>query len=95
MSEKTSDAQTHEEKIAWIKTMPEAEASGYVKSLYEGFRKQRGWVPNILKSTSIRPDATRGWVSFFNTLMFGDSGLSRSQREMIAVVVSAANQCHY
>jgi len=95
MNEEPGDVRTQEEKISWIKTMQEGEASGYVKGLYEGFRKQRGWVPNILKSTSIRADATRGWVSFFNTLMYGDSGLSRSQREMIAVVVSAANQCHY
>ncbi|MDA2935091.1 carboxymuconolactone decarboxylase family protein [Acidobacteria bacterium AH-259-D05] len=83
------------ENIGWIRTVVEGEASGYVKNLYETFRKQRGWVPNILKSTSIRPDITRGWVSFFNTLMYGPSGLTRIQREMMAVVVSAGNQCHY
>ncbi|MCH7804754.1 MAG: carboxymuconolactone decarboxylase family protein [Acidobacteria bacterium] len=82
-------------KTAWIRTAGETEATGYVKNLYESFKKQRGWIPNILKSTSIRPDITRGWVSFFNTLMYGPSGLKRSQREMIAVVVSVANDCYY
>jgi uncharacterized peroxidase-related enzyme len=88
-----STAQT--EDIAWIKTVRTEEATGYVKSLYDGFKKQRGWIPNILRSTTIRPDVTRGWVPLFNTLMYGPSGLTRSQKEMIAVVVSAGNQCHY
>ncbi|MEE8348073.1 MAG: carboxymuconolactone decarboxylase family protein [Acidobacteriota bacterium] len=83
------------EDIAWVATVPLDKATGYVKNLYEGFRKQRGWIPNILRSTTIRPDLTRGWVPLFNTLMYGPSGLTRAQKEMIAVVVSAGNQCHY
>ena len=90
-----SESTAQIEDIAWIETVHPEEATGYVKSLYEGFQKQRGWIPNILKSTSIRPDVTRGWVPLFNTLMYGPSGLTRSQKEMIAVVVSAGNQCHY
>ena len=89
------DSTAQIEDIAWIDTVHPEEATGYVKSLYEGFQKQRGWIPNILKSTSIRADVTRGWVPLFNTLMYGPSGLTRSQKEMIAVVVSAGNQCHY
>ena len=89
------DSTAQIEDIAWIETVHPEEATGYVKSLYEGFQKQRGWIPNILKSTSIRPEVTRGWVPLFNTLMYGPSGLTRSQKEMIAVVVSAGNQCHY
>ena len=89
------DSTAQMEGIAWIETIQTEEAAGYVRSLYEGFQKQRGWIPNIVKSTTIRPDVTRGWVPFFNTLMYGPSGLTRSQKEMIAVVVSAGNQCHY
>jgi uncharacterized peroxidase-related enzyme len=89
------DSTAQIEDIAWIETVHPEEATGYVKSLYEGFQKQRGWIPNILKSTSIRPEVTRGWVPLFNPLMYGPSGLTRSQKEMIAVVVSAGNQCHY
>ncbi|MDA2935238.1 carboxymuconolactone decarboxylase family protein [Acidobacteria bacterium AH-259-D05] len=83
------------QKVAWIRTVAETDALGYVKNIYETFRKQRGWVPNILKATTIRPDVTRGWETFFNTLMYGPSGLKRAQREMIAVVVSAVNHCYY
>ncbi len=82
-------------RVAWIRTVAETEATGYVKNIYEGFKAQRGWIPNILKSTTIRSDLTRGWVTLFNTLMYGPSGLKRAQREMLAVVVSAVNHCHY
>ncbi len=81
--------------MAWVPTVHESEAEGYVKSLYEGVLKQRGWIPNIVKSTTIRPELTRAWMSVFTVLMFGPSALSRAQREMLATVVSVANRCHY
>ena len=81
--------------MAWVRTVGEGEAEGYVKSLYDGLLKQRGWVPNIIRSTTIRPELTRAWMSVFTTLMFGPSDLSRAQRKMIATVVSVANRCHY
>ncbi len=81
--------------MAWVRTVEEPEADGYVKTLYEGLIKQRGWVPNIVKSTTIRPELTRAWMSLFTTLMFGASELTRAQREMLATVVSVANRCHY
>lgn len=81
--------------MAWVRTIGEAEANGYLKGLYEGIVKQRGWIPNIVKSTTIRPELTRAWMSVFTVLMFGPSDLSRAQREMIATVVSVANRCHY
>ncbi len=81
--------------MAWVKTVEEHEAEGYVKTLYEGLAKQRGWVPNIVKSSTIRPELTRAWMGLFTTLMFGPSELKRAQREMIATVVSVANRCHY
>jgi uncharacterized peroxidase-related enzyme len=81
--------------MAWVNTVEPAAAEGYVKSMYEGILKQRGWIPNIVKSTTIRPELTRAWMSVFTTLMFGPSALSRAQREMIATVVSVANRCRY
>jgi len=81
--------------VAWIRTVGESEATGYIKNLYDGLVKQRGWIPNIVKSTTIRPELTRAWMGLYSTLMFGESDLSRAQREMIATVVSVANRCHY
>ncbi len=81
--------------MTWVRTVAEAEGEGYVKTVYEGMVKQRGWVPNIVKSTTTRPEMTRAWMSLYTTLMFGQSDLTRPQREMIATVVSVANRCHY
>ncbi len=82
--------------VAWIRTVDEAEATDYVKAAYEGFIKQRGWVPNIMKVHSIRPDSLRAVMQMMNATMYSQtSGLTRAQREMIATVVSVANRCHY
>ena len=82
--------------IAWIRTVDEAEAADYVKSVYDGFLEQRGWVPNIMKVHSIRPEGMRAAMVMMNATMYSEtSGLSRPQREMIATVVSVTNRCHY
>ena len=81
--------------MAWIRTVEEGEAEGIVKSLYEGLRKQGGMVPNVLKVFSLHPEAMRATMGIFQTLMYGPAPLSRAQREMIALVVSAINRCHY
>lgn len=81
--------------MTWVRTVGEAAADGYVKTLYEGLLKQLGWVPDIVKGTTIRPELTRALRTLFSTVMFGPSELTRPQREMIAIVVSVANRCHY
>jgi alkylhydroperoxidase family enzyme len=50
---------------------------------------------HILASHSLNPRVLRAHVLLYRTIMFGPSGLSRSEREAIAVAVSAANDCHY
>ncbi|NLC36547.1 MAG: peroxidase-related enzyme [Alcaligenaceae bacterium] len=54
-----------------------------------------GLVPNVLATYSIRPQRLRNFMSMYNELMFSDSGLSKLEREMVAVVVSSANRCYY
>lgn len=81
--------------MAWIRTVEEGEAEGLLKSLYDGIGKQMGMVPNILKVFSLQPEAMRATIGVFQTLMHGPAPLSRPQREMIALVVSTINRCHY
>jgi alkylhydroperoxidase family enzyme len=50
---------------------------------------------NILASHSLNPDALEAHMRLYRTIMFGDSPLTRVEREAIAVAVSAANDCHY
>ena len=54
-----------------------------------------GIVPNVLLSYASRPEKLKTFISFYNELMLGDSGLSKLEREMIAVVVSSTNHCFY
>jgi uncharacterized peroxidase-related enzyme len=81
--------------VAWIKMVPPAEASGELLDVYNRMRDPAGNVANILGVHSLNPPALRTHFDFYRTLMFGRSELSRAQREMIAVVVSKTNACHY
>jgi uncharacterized peroxidase-related enzyme len=54
-----------------------------------------GFVPNVLAAYSFSEPKLRAFIGMYNDLMLEDSGLSKLEREMIAVVVSAANRCYY
>ena len=81
--------------MSWIRTISEKEAEGELQTLYRKFIGPEGEVDNILKIHSLNPRSLKGHLDFYTILMRGRSPLSRIQREMIAVVVSAANRCHY
>lgn len=81
--------------MAWIKVIDEDDAEGELKSLYEKTVEPWGGVDNILKIHSLNPASLRAHLELYKTVMRGRSDLSRVQREMIAVVVSATNHCHY
>ncbi len=80
--------------MAWIRMIQEQEAQGKLKQIYDRLTDSWG-VVNILKVQSLNPTALVAHYELYKPLMRGRSGLSRVQREMIAVVVSAANHCHY
>ncbi len=54
-----------------------------------------GLVPNVLKSYAFDIDKLNAFSGMYNDLMLGDSGLSKLEREMIAVAVSSVNRCFY
>lgn len=54
-----------------------------------------GLVPNVLRAYAFDIDKLDAFSTMYNDLMLGDSGLSRLEREMIAVAVSAVNRCYY
>jgi uncharacterized peroxidase-related enzyme len=54
-----------------------------------------GFVPNVLRTYSFNNEKLRNFAALYNTLMLGDSKLSKLEREMVAVVVSSANRCFY
>jgi len=81
--------------MAWIRTIPEDEATGDLKRQYEAAVRRAGKVFQIVKLQSPRPDVMRSFMDLYLKLMHAPSGLSRAEREMVATVVSGANRCHY
>ena len=54
-----------------------------------------GMIPNVLQAYAFDIDKLNAFTAFYNDLMLGNSGLSKLEREMIAVVVSSINSCFY
>jgi alkylhydroperoxidase family enzyme len=83
-------------KPAWIETVPESEAEGPLADAYKAAADPAtGEVDHIMKVHSLHPRSLQYHQHLYATLMKGAGPLSRTQREMIGVVVSALNQCHY
>lgn len=81
--------------MAWIKEVTREE-DPLLKQIYEGAEERTNEpTANVLKVHSIRPKTLEAHMSLYETIMFGDGELSRSQREMIGVVVSSTNKCPY
>ena len=81
--------------MAWIEMIPEDEAEGQLKEAYAELTEPWGGVDNILKIHSLNIRSLWAHFELYRTVMYGRSGITRPQREMIAVAVSAVNQCHY
>lgn len=79
----------------WIRKISQEDASGLVKRYYDGLLKDRGFVPETISVFSIKENNLRATQSLRTTLMEVESGLSRTQKEMIAVRVSTLNECDY
>lgn len=81
--------------MAHIPYVPYEEAEGLLGELYERYGGIGGRVDNIIRIHSLNPRSMRDHVDLYAHLMRGPSPLTRIQREMIAVVVSAQNDCFY
>jgi uncharacterized peroxidase-related enzyme len=81
--------------MSWIEEVEVSEAEGKLAQTYAELIEKRGKVSNILMVHSLNPDAMSNHLDLYMTIMFGKSGLSRAERESIAVVVSATNECAY
>jgi uncharacterized peroxidase-related enzyme len=80
--------------MAWIQWVDEENATGTLRELYDRCGGPDG-IDHILKIHSLNPESLRGHYEYYRHLMHGPSQLSRREREMIAVVVSASNHCFY
>ena len=70
-------------------------ATGELEREYDEAVARAGKVFNIVKAMSLRPRVLRRSMQLYKEIMFGESELTRAERELLAVVVSAVNDCHY
>ncbi len=81
--------------MVWIKTAEPGRASGRTKKVYDRIMKERGHLANIFLAQGLDPDALESHLDLYVNLMIAPGPLAREEREMIAVVVSAANRSAY
>jgi uncharacterized peroxidase-related enzyme len=76
-------------------SLPGAELSPAMAAYFNKCEEKLGFVPNVLKAYAFDMAKLEAFVAIYNDLMLAPSGLSKLEREMIAVAVSAQNRCYY
>jgi uncharacterized peroxidase-related enzyme len=74
---------------------PQAELEPDNAAYFAKCTEKLGFVPNVLKAYAFDNAKLRAFILMADDLMLGDSGLTKLEREMIAVAVSSVNHCHY
>jgi uncharacterized peroxidase-related enzyme len=82
--------------MPWIRTVAPAEATGLLRTVYDAAVARAGKVYQIIRLQSLRPRVLQASTHLYLELMHSPEGhLDRARRELIAVVVSRTNGCHY
>jgi hypothetical protein len=85
----------HANSETWIRTVLQAEATGRLAGSYEAAVRRAGRVFGIIRTMSLSPAILEASFGLYQRIMFAREGLALHQREMLAVLVSRANDCHY
>lgn len=81
--------------VAMALALPKAELSLEMQAYFAKCEDKLGYVPNVLVAYAHDDAKLRAFATFYNDLMLAPSGLSKLEREMIAVAVSSVNRCYY
>ncbi len=81
--------------MSWIRLIAPSEATGRLRELYDAAVKRAGRVYHIVRTMSLSPHTLDASMELYRAIMFGPSELTRAEREMLAVVTSRSNRCHY
>lgn len=82
--------------MAWIETEREDEWQGDLGRIYDRVvDRAHDRVDNIMQIHSLDPDAMEGHLGVYTAAMSGTKTLRKVERELIAIVVSDINGCHY
>lgn len=74
---------------------PQAELDADLSAYFDKCLEKLGFVPNVLRAYAFDMVKLKAFIDMADNLMLADSGLTKLEREMIAVAVSAVNHCHY
>lgn len=91
----TVDARNEPRPDAWLPIPDGAALPDAVDEAIGPIADKIGFVPNIARLLALTPQHFVGWWRYFDELMRGPSGLTKTQREMLAVVVSVEARCPY
>lgn len=80
---------------SWFPVPDERELPAGLQGLFAKARERLGFVPNVFRVYSFRPERLSAWFAHFRALHEPSENLDAADREMVAVVVSAANGCLY
>jgi uncharacterized peroxidase-related enzyme len=86
---------THEPAPTALDLPPAENLSPETEAYFAKCQEKLGLVPNVLRAYAFDEKKLRAFSDFYNDLMLGPSGLSKLEREMIAVAVSSVNHCFY
>jgi uncharacterized peroxidase-related enzyme len=75
--------------------LPMAKLSPAMATYFKKCQDRLGFIPNVLIAYAFDMTKLEAFVAMYNDLMLGESGLSKLEREMIAVAVSSQNRCYY
>jgi uncharacterized peroxidase-related enzyme len=81
--------------VPHIRLIDPEDADGQLAQEYDAAVARAGKVYNIVRSMSLRPETLKASIELYKAIMFGPSGLTRQERELLATVTSAANECYY
>jgi len=81
--------------ISWFPVPEESELPEGLQGLFRKAREQVGFVPNVFRAYSYRPERLSAWFAHYRQLHEPTENLDAAEREMIAVAVSMANGCLY
>lgn len=83
------------ETVTALKLEQEMPLSEAMQTYFSKCEEKLGMVPNVLKAYAFNSEKLEAFAAFYNDLMLAGSGLSKLDRELIAVAVSSVNNCFY
>lgn len=91
----SSNIAADEERISWFPVPTEDQLPENLQGLFKKLKQKIGFVPNVFRVYSYRPERLSTWFSHFKQLHEPTDNLNAAEREMIAVAVSMTNECLY